>query len=76
MLFKVGRTAGVAGLAAPWDCRNWAVSSAYPAWNIPTRGLSAREGQTAWTSENLALLRNTSRKVADCFSMPRNAQNL
>ena len=31
MLFKVGRTAGVAGLAAPCDCRNWAVSSAYPA---------------------------------------------
>ena len=45
--------------------RSWALSSAYPAWNRPTRGLAPRERHTAWTSENLLLRRKTSRKLRD-----------
>src|SRR5262245_45623826 len=52
-LLRVGRGAGVAGLLGaevPW--RICAFNSAYPAWNIPTSGLRAREAQTDCTSEN------------------------
>src|SRR3954469_5776977 len=68
-LLRVGRGAGPDGLAgcAP-VILNCAFSSAYPAWNTPTRGLAGSVEHTAWTSENLLLLRNASRNLAVCPS--------
>jgi hypothetical protein len=52
------------------------VISAYPAWKSPTSGLSFNVGQTACTSENLLLRRNTSRKLDVWRRERRNVHHL
>ena len=50
-LLRVGRegplAASPAGLPAAGSPTSWAVNSAYPAWKMPTSGLSASVRQTA-----------------------------
>jgi len=81
-LLSVGRTIPVPGASvcavsdAAGCCRSCVFNSAYPDWKIPTSGLSASVLQTACTSENLLLLRKTSRNVDDCRAVRRNVHSL
>ena len=56
--------------------RSCEFSSVYPDWKMPTSGLSDSVRHTACTSENLLLLRNTSRNVLDWRWARPNCQNL